>query len=317
MEAPFISLIVPVFNEELTIDHFLSRTTGVLDGISQHWEVIFIDDGSSDQTADIIAHKHRDDPRIKLIMLSRNFGKEPALTAGLDVARGKVVIPMDVDLQDPPELIIEMVAKWREGYQVVLATRESRQEDTPIKRLTAGWFYRLIGKISDTPIPANTGDFRLMDAAVVEAIRHMPERTRFMKGIFAWVGFRTTKVFYNRPERSKGESKFRFGNLWKLALDGIFSFTTLPLRIWTYAGALISCFAFIYASFLILRTLTMGADVPGYASMMTVILFLGGIQLVSLGIIGEYVGRIYQETKRRPLYLVQKQLGLPDPERTD
>lgn len=313
MTRPLLSIIVPVFNEAENLPRFFERLIPILESVDPQWEIICIDDGSTDESLDILVHHYEQDVRIKTLTFSRNFGKEMALTAGLEHSSGQAVIPLDADLQDPPELIPDMVEQWREGYGVVLATRSERKEDSVAKRLSADWFYRVLHRISDISIPKNTGDFRLMDRAVVDAVCQMPERTRFMKGVLAWVGFPTTQIFYERPARHAGESKFRFRNLWQLALDGIFSFTTLPLKVWTYIGTAISLFAFLYASFLILKTIIYGTDVPGYPSLMVVVLFLGGIQLISLGIIGEYVGRIYRETKRRPLYVVRGQVGLDNP----
>lgn len=310
VSRPLLSLVVPVFNEADNLPAFFERLIPVLESLDPNWEILCIDDGSEDDSAAFIRARHEAEPRIRLLRLSRNFGKEMALSAGLDHASGEAVIPLDADGQDPPELIPELVAAWREGFQVVLATRRERAGDSLAKRITAGWFYRVLHRVADIRIPRNTGDFRLMDREVVLAVRQMPERTRFMKGVLAWVGFRTTQIYYDRPARHAGTSKFRFRSLWRLALDGLFSFTTLPLKIWTYLGACISLLAFCYAGFLILRTLLLGADVPGYTSLMVVMLFLGGIQLVSLGIIGEYIGRIYRETKRRPLYIVSETAGI-------
>ncbi len=307
---PMLSVVVPMYHEADGLDVFFGRVVPVLESITADWEIICVNDGSRDSTADGVRGWHARDKRIKLISLSRNFGKETALTAGLYHARGQAVVPIDADLQDPPELIVEMVEQWRAGFKVVLATRRLRSEDSFLKRHTALMFYRVMGKVSHTEIPKNTGDFRLMDHVVVEAIRRMQERTRFMKGLLSWVGYPTTQVFYDRPERAVGESKFNFFSLWKLALDGIFSFTTIPLKVWTYVGAGISLLSFIYAIFLILRTLLSGSDVPGYASLMVAVLFMGGIQLMSLGVLGEYIGRIYRETKRRPLYLIDEALGV-------
>lgn len=307
---PLLSIVVPMYNESAGLDALFSTMISQLDAIDAHWEMVCVDDGSRDDTAQRVKDWHARDGRIKLLMLSRNFGKETALTAGLFHASGRAVIPMDADLQDPPELIAQMVAKWREGYKVVLATRQFRSGDGWFKRLSASWFYSLIGKLSHTNIPRNTGDFRLMDREVVEAVCQLPERTRFMKGLLSWVGFETTQIFYDRPERAAGNSKFNFRSLWSLALDGVFSFTTMPLKVWTYLGAIISLVAFSYALFLIVRTIFSGSDVPGYASLMVAVLFMGGIQLMSLGIIGEYVGRIYRETKRRPLYVIGQAVGI-------
>jgi glycosyltransferase involved in cell wall biosynthesis len=306
-----ISAIVPVYNEEPNIDRLFERLESVLQQLNIAYEIVCINDGSKDNTLECLIKHHQRNRAIKIINLSRNFGKDIAMSAGLDYASGAAVIPIDADLQDPPELIEEMVAKWREGYDVVYATRRSRQAESWLKRLTAETFYRVIDKLSPVSIPSNTGDFRLIDRRVVEAISQMPERTRFMKGIFAWVGFKQTAVFFDRPDRYKGSTKWNYWKLWNFALDGIISFSLVPLKIWTYIGLCISLLAFLYGSFLIIRTLILGIDVPGYASTMVVILFLGGIQLITLGIIGEYLGRVYEEVKKRPLYLVRECYGLP------
>ena len=257
--------------------------------------------------------QYRDkDPRIKIVTLSRNFGKEAALSAGLDLAQGRAIIPIDADLQDPPELIIDMVNKWREGYDVVFARRSSRMRDTFGKRTTASLFYRFFNLISDIPIPQDTGDYRLIDRKVVTAIQRMPERNRFMKGLFAWVGFKQAEVAFKRKPRQAGKTNWNYWKLWNFALSGIISFSTLPLRIWSYLGACISLCSFIYAAFLIIRTLIFGVDVPGYASLMVVILIMGGLNLVVLGIIGEYLGRTYIESKQRPLYVINECHGIKD-----
>ena len=242
---------------------------------------------------------------IRIINFSRNFGKEAALTAGLDKARGEAAIPIDVDLQDPPELIKELVARWREGYDVVLAKRADRTSDSFAKRVSADLFYKLNGKISNVDIPNNVGDFRLMSKRVVEALNQLPENQRFMKGLFAWVGFKTVVIEYVREKREAGQSSFNGWKLWNFALDGITSFSTLPLRIWLYIGALVSFLSFLYGSFIILKTLIFGVDLPGYASLAVIMLFLGGIQLIGIGILGEYIGRIYSESKRRPSYIIE------------
>ena len=307
---PLISIVVPMYNESDNIDLFFEKLIPVLNDIDENWEVVCVDDGSKDDTQELIAKKHKKESRIKLVSLSRNFGKESALTAGLFHTTGQAVIPMDADLQDPPELLSELVEKWREGFKVVLATRRFRKGDSWLKKQTALMFYRVIGILSQTNIPKNTGDFRLMDREVVEAVKQLPERTRFMKGLLSWVGFPTAQVYYDRPHRASGDSKFNFTSLWRLALDGVFSFTTFPLKVWTYMGATISLASFVYAVYLIGRALVSGVDVPGYTSLMVAVLFMGGIQLISLGVIGEYVGRIYRETKRRPLYLVKETVGI-------
>jgi glycosyltransferase involved in cell wall biosynthesis len=244
---------------------------------------------------------------VRVIDLSRNFGKEAALTAGLDAARGDAVIPIDVDLQDNPALITKLVEEWKRGFEVVLAKRADRRTDSFAKRLTAFLFYRLHNSISSEPVlPENVGDFRLMDRKVVEAIKQLPERRRFMKGIFAWVGFRSTTVEYVRDSRFVGKSRFTGWKLWNFALEGITSFSTAPLRIWTYLGLAVASLAFVYAGFIIMRTVIHGIDVPGYASLLAVTLFLGGIQLIGLGVLGEYLGRVYSEAKQRPIYIVRE-----------
>lgn len=278
------------------------------------YEIICVNDGSQDDTLAKLIKYHHFNGNIKVINLSRNFGKEIALTAGLDHARGAAVIPIDADLQDPPELIVEMLEKWREGYDVVYAKRRSRHGETWLKQITANGFYRLLQKMTPVHIPQDTGDFRLMDRQVVEALKKLPETHRFMKGLFGWVGFKQTALEYDRLPRYKGRTKWNYWQLWNLAIEGITSFSALPLKVWSYMGLLISFGAFIYALFLIVRTLIFGIDVPGYASLMVAILFMGGVQLISLGVIGEYLGRIYAEVKRRPLYLIRDTYGIVDNE---
>ncbi|PIR34374.1 MAG: glycosyl transferase [Alphaproteobacteria bacterium CG11_big_fil_rev_8_21_14_0_20_44_7] len=305
-ENSLISVIVPMHNETEVIEQFFTRITPILDSVG-NWEIICVDDGSTDDTWQKITYYTENNKQVRGLRLSRNFGKEAALTAGLDSSKGDAVIPIDADLQDPPELIPEMVEKWQQGFKVVLATRRSRDEGW-LKRKSAGAFYKLMQKVSHVKIPENTGDFRLMDRMVVETIKKMTERTRFMKGIFAWSGYTTTTIFFDRPERAAGQTKWNYWKLWRFALDGIFSFTTLPLRIWTYIGATISIFAFIYGSIILLRTLIYGNNLPGYTSIMVMILFLGGIQLLSLGVLGEYIGRIYRESKNRPIYVIEESI---------
>lgn len=304
-----LSVVVPMYNEELNLDHLFERLVSVLDRLNMKYEIVCVNDGSKDNTLRYLIEHHRRNPVIKVVNLSRNFGKEIALTAGIDYAIGSAVVPIDADLQDPPELISELIAKWREGYDVVYATRLSRQGESWIKRFTAKAFYQTIGQMSRVPIPGNTGDFRLLDRRVVDALKQMPERNRFMKGLFAWVGFKQTSVLYDRPQRYKGATKWNYWRLWNFAIDGITSFSFLPLKVWSYIGLAISLLSFLYASFLIIRTLLLGIDVPGYASLMVAILFLGGVQLLTLGIIGEYLGRVYEEVKGRPLYLVRECYG--------
>ena len=305
MNNPTISIIAPCYNEEETIEPFLRRIEEILAQINESYEIVFINDGSKDNTLNVLLNAKQNFKNIRIINFSRNFGKEAALTAGLDKARGEAAIPIDVDLQDPPELIKDLVAKWREGYDVVLAKRADRTSDSFAKRVSADLFYKLNGKISNVDIPNNVGDFRLMSKRVVEALKQLPENQRFMKGLFAWVGFKTTVIEYVREKREAGQSSFNGWKLWNFALDGITSFSTLPLRIWLYIGALVSFLSFLYGSFIILKTLIFGVDLPGYASLAVIMLFLGGIQLIGIGILGEYIGRIYSESKRRPSYIIE------------
>ena len=309
-----LTLIVPVKDEEVAIPAFLERVVPVLERLATGdvpvaWNILFVDDGSSDGTlATIIAAHHRE-RRVGVVSLSRNFGKEAALTAGLDAATGDVVVPIDVDLQDPPEVIGDMLAKWRDGFEVVYGVRRNRTTDSLPKRLTADLYYRAHNWLSDDKIPEHAGDFRLLDRKVVDVIRTMPERNRFMKGLFAWGGFRQTAVEYDRLERKVGTTKFNYLKLWKLAVDGITSASTAPLRVWSYMGGAVALVALAYALYLIARTILYGIDVAGYASLMTAVLFMGGIQLLSLGVLGEYVGRILVEAKHRPIYVVRERIG--------
>ena len=304
-----LSVVVPLYNEELNVDYLFERLRSVLNRLNMTYEIVCVNDGSRDNTLSCLIEHHHQDTRIKVVNLSRNYGKEIALSAGLDHANGEAVVPIDADLQDPPELIEKLVEKWREGYDVVYATRRSRQGESWLKRFTANAFYRIIDSISRVTIPRDTGDFRLLDRCVVEAIKQLPERNRFMKGLFAWVGYKQTSVLFDRPSRHKGETKWNYWRLWNFALDGITSFSLLPLKVWSYIGLLVAIPSFFYASFLVLRTLLFGVDLPGYASIMVAVLFLGGVQLVSLGVIGEYLGRVYEEVKGRPLYLVRETYG--------
>ena len=300
-----LSIVVPVMNEEAAIARFLEAVDRTLGDAVPRLEILFVDDGSTDATLVTLRERAALDPRTRVISLTRNFGKEAAMTAGLDHARGDAVVPMDVDLQDPPEVILEFIRLWREhGYDMVYGIRGSRDEDTQAKRTSAGLFYRFFNRLAETPIPSNAGDFRLMDRRVVEAIKRLPERNRFMKGLFSWPGYRSTGIYYNRPARESGESKFNFWKLWNFAIDGFVSFSTWPLRIWMYFGAVIAGLAFLYILLLVGRVIVVGSDVPGYASLMTAILFFGGMQLLSVGILGEYVGRLFIEAKQRPLYLI-------------
>jgi glycosyltransferase involved in cell wall biosynthesis len=311
---PTLSLIVPMHNEAANIGPFYERIRSVLDPLGEHWEMVCVNDGSEDVTLHRLLALRSQDPRIVVIDLSRNFGKEAALTAGLDHARGDAVIPMDADLQDPPELIPELLARWREGFEVVLAIRTSRASDSFIKRTSAQLFYRFINRLSTVPIPVNAGDFRLMSREVVEALQQLPERRRFMKGLFAWVGFKTAEVHYQRPSRHAGQTNFNYWRLWNFALEGITSFSHIPLKMSSYFGLLVSSFAFLYAVKIIIDTWIYGNPVKGYPSLMVAILFFSGVQLVAIGVIGEYLGRLYEESKQRPVYLIRKCYGPPPSE---
>jgi glycosyltransferase involved in cell wall biosynthesis len=294
-------------NEIEALSPFLKKVRNIFDSQKQiDLEIIFVNDGSTDDTLEELLLLQKDDSRIRIINLSRNFGKESAISAGLQASRGQVVIPIDVDLQDPPELILEMIEKWRNGFEVVLGRRINRDTDSLAKRLSAHGFYWIHNKISSTKLPKNVGDFRLMDRRVIDELNKLPESRRFMKGLFAWVGFNTTHVDYVRPSRIFGKTKFNGWRLWNLALEGLTSFTPDLLKLWTYFGILISFLAFIFALFVLMKVLIYGIDVPGYASIIISIMFLGGLQLIGIGILGEYLGRTYLESKRRPAYIVSQ-----------
>lgn len=297
-----LSIVTPFFNEEESVNVYFTEILNVLKTLECNYEIICIDDGSTDGTSSKLHAFAKRNNNIRIIKFSRNFGKEAALSAGLDAASGDAVVPIDADLQDPPSLIPKMVSKWQEGYKVVLAQRKSRDEKV-IKRFFAKLYYEIASYLTSDHLPKNVGDFRLMDKEVVNAVKALKERNRFMKGILSWVGFKTTTIEYNRPKRAKGETHLGFSKLFRLALDGIFSFSSKPLKVWLYLGLLISIASFSYACYLILRTLILGVDLPGYASIMVAILFMGGIQLVSLGVIGEYIARIFKEVKQRPIYI--------------
>jgi len=313
-EKPLVSLVVPVLDEREAIVPFIlaiDKTVSVCwaDGQAPRMEIIFVDDGSRDDTAEVVRAICRLDRRVKLLSLSRNFGKEAALSAGLKAASGDAVIPMDVDLQDPPELLREMVDRWQSGAQVVNARRCDRSADTLFKRSSSRLFYRAVNALADHPIAPDVGDFRLFDRAAVDALNRMTEHSRFNKGLFSWIGFRTETIEYVRPTRSVGETKWSISKLILLALDGVVSSTTFPLRIWTIVGGMISMLAFCYAAFLIVHTIVSGVDMPGYASLMVAVLFLGGLNLLSLGLMGEYIGRIAKQVRGRPLYIVSDTEG--------
>jgi len=305
MALPLISIVVPVFNEEHSLQPFLDVVLPVLEGTQVHLELVFVNDGSQDGTFERLLSIADQDSRVRIVNLSRNFGKEAAISAGIDHALGDAIIPIDADLQDPPNLILAFIDRWRDGYDMVYGVRTDRTTDAFSKRQSAAWFYHLFNRLSPLQIPPNAGDFRLLDRRVADAIRALPERNRFMKGLFAWVGFKSIGVPYDRPHRVAGQSKFSHWKLWNFALDGLLSFSTIPLRVWAYFGALVSFVAFLYACFIIVRTLIFGVDLPGYASLFTAVLFLGGLQLLSIGIIGEYIARMFMEVKARPLYVLE------------
>lgn len=308
-----VSIVTPFYNESEGVESFFVTLTRTLDLVPQvKFEFIFVDDGSRDKTLDKLIFLSRIDSRIIVIELSRNFGKEAALSAGLDYASGDAVIPIDSDLQDPPELIPELIETWLQGYDVVLAKRTDRSSDSLLKRSTAKMFYWVHNLLSGIKIPENVGDFRIMDRIVIDALKEFPERQRFMKGLFAWSGFRTTSIEFTREKRAEGFTKYSIWKLWNLALEGITSFSTAPLKVWTYLGISGSLFAFLYGAFILMRTLLYGRDVPGYTSLIVVILFLGSLQLISIGTLGEYIGRIYIESKQRPKYIIRNTYGEND-----
>lgn len=307
---PLISLVVPVFNEQDSIAPFIERVDALVSNASSRFELVFVNDGSTDQTRQALQALSCTCP-VRVLNLSRNFGKEAALTAGLAEARGAAVVPLDVDLQDPVELVEQFIVEWKNGFDMVYGVRESRRSDTVMKRSTAALFYFIFNLLSKDVIPENVGDFRLMDRKVVDAVLSLPEKNRFMKGMFSWVGFSSKGVPYHRATRFTGKTSWNYWKLWNLALDGVVSFSSLPLRIWTYIGALISLSSFLYIATIITRKILYGNPVDGWSSLMVTILFFGGVQLISLGIIGEYLGRLFIESKNRPIYLVESVDVLP------
>jgi glycosyltransferase involved in cell wall biosynthesis len=311
MSSDRLTVVVAAFNEADSLPLLHPRIVAALDALPGiDGRVLYVDDGSRDATWAVL-HSFVDDPRVSLLRLSRNFGKEAALTAGLDRIDDGAALILDADGQDPPELIGEFVAKWREGFDDVHGTRVEREGEGWLKRVTAHVFYRLIGRLSDTPIPADTGDFRLLSPRALAALRELRERHRFMKGLFGWIGFNRTAIAYQREPRVAGGSKFSFWRLWNFALEGITSFSTAPLRLATYLGLLTALVAFAFGAWVVVKALLWGDPVAGYPTMMSVILFLGGVQLIALGLIGEYLGRLYEESKRRPLYLIDEWLPAP------
>jgi polyisoprenyl-phosphate glycosyltransferase len=306
-----LSVVIPVYNEGANIGPLCDRVVPVLERLTPDWEIVFIDDGSQDDTAAAIRARHAREPRIGAVSFSRNFGKEIAIAAGLDHARGRAVIIMDADLQHPPEMIETFVQRWREGYVMVYGQRLGRENEGPLRRGFARAFYRLFDRFGETRLPPGAGDFRLIDRRGVEVLRTLGERARFSKGLYAWMGFRAIGVPFAVEERRYGATKWSFRKLFRFAFDGITSFSTMPLRVWTYLGGLISLFALASAIYFVFEALIWGTEVPGYPSLIVSIMFFAGVQLMSLGMIGEYVGRIFAEVKRRPLYVVQDRIGGP------
>lgn len=306
---PKLSIVVPVFNEADNLAPLIARLEPILDAHAGSWEIVCIDDGSRDGTLAALRALHAQDSRINAISFSRNFGKEVAIAAGLDHANGDAVVIMDADLQHPPEVIPAFLTKWREGFLNVYGQRTDREGESPLKRNFAKAFYRLFASFGETELPEGAGDFRLLDRRVVEALRALPERARFSKGLYAWVGFPATGVPFEVADRAHGESKFRFSKLFSFAFDGLSSFSTVPLKIATWLGVVIAIIASFTGLYFLVRTLLFGTDLPGFPSLIVSIMFFSGIQLISLGMIGEYVGRIFAEVKRRPLYLVGERVG--------
>ncbi|MBL8226718.1 MAG: glycosyltransferase family 2 protein [Chromatiales bacterium] len=301
-----LSVIVPAYNEAEVIEVFHERLIAVLAGAGVTFEIIYADDGSTDATPRILATLRAQDSRVGILRLSRNFGKEQAMSAGLKHARGAVIVVIDADLQDPPELIPRMLAAWRAGADVVDMRRRSRAGESWLKRTTAHLFYRAINRLSEVPIPHDTGDFRLLSRRAVDVLNQMPERNRFMKGLFAWVGFEHTSLVYDREPRAAGTSKWHYWKLWNFALEGITGFSVAPLKVASYVGMFTALLSFSYAAYVLVKTLVSGDPVPGFPTLIVVIAFLGGLQLMAIGILGEYVGRLFLETKRRPLYVIDE-----------
>jgi glycosyltransferase involved in cell wall biosynthesis len=313
MDAPVVSIVAPAYNEAKNLAAFVQAMTPVLDTLGEPWEIVFVDDGSRDNTLGILLAARSADPRIKVVGLARNFGKDVALSAGLAYARGRAVIPIDCDLQHPPELIPEMIARWRAGADMVIGVRPRRTEEGLMRRTSARIYYGLMRRMTHVEIPANAGDFRLLDRKIVDVINQMPERCRFMKGIFAWPGFKTETVEFQANTRAGGRSTWSLWKLWRFALDGLFSFSTVPLKFWTYLGALSALGAFIYLIITLVQKLVFGIAAQGYASLLIVGLFFGGLMLLSNGIQGEYIARIFEEVKGRPLFVVANKWGFDEP----
>ena len=311
-EHPVVSVVAPVYNEEAILEELYRRLSAVLDGAGESWELVLVNDGSRDRSGQIMRELHARDGRVKVVDFARNFGHQIAITAGADYAQGDAVVIIDADLQDPPDVILDLLVKWREGYQVVYAVRAERKGETWFKEFTARLFYRIIYRITEIDIPVDTGDFRLMDRKAVEALKGIREKHRFMRGLSVWVGFRQTGVKYVRAERYAGETKYPLKKMLKFALDGITSFSYLPLQLATYVGFLAAGLSILGIIAAIILRLSGSQAFYGQASTLVSVLFLGGVQLISLGIIGEYLGRIYDEVKGRPLYIVSQALGFEE-----
>lgn len=311
--APELSVIAPVFNEAENVPLLLERLTPVLERCVASHEIIFVDDGSHDATMAAVRAARAHDPRIDAVSFSRNFGKEIAIAAGVDIARGRAAVIMDCDLQHPPEVIEQFVAKWREGYDNVFGQRIDRAADSPLRRALTLRFYKVFARFGETDLPAGAGDFRLLDRRALTALQSMRERARFSKGLYAWIGFKSVGVPFDVAERARGQSKFSYRKLTRFALDGLMSFSTLPLMVWSFIGVVISVFAMTIGVYFMARTALYGVDVPGYASLIVSVMFLSGVQLLSLGVIGEYIGRIFSEVKGRPLYIVAERLSETPP----
>ena len=302
-------MVVPAYNEQEVLPEFHRRLVAVLDSLGATVEVVYVNDGSRDSTINVIRALRAADARVSIVDLSRNFGKEAALTAGLDHATGDAVVVIDADLQDPPELIPELVAHWQAGFEVVYARRIARDGESTLKKATASLFYRIIRRVSHVEIPTDTGDFRLLSRLAVDALKQLREQHRFMKGLFAWIGYAQKAVPYRRDPRFAGETKWNYWKLWNFALEGFTSFTIAPLKISTYAGICVAFSSFFYAAWIIYKTIAFGEPVRGYPSLMVALLFLSGVQLLFIGVMGEYLGRLFNESKRRPLYLLNRYEG--------
>ncbi len=309
MSAPVLSIVIPVYNEAESLPELVRRVTETVRRIEPSFEILFINDGSRDETIEALRRLCVHDARLRAISFSRNFGKEIAIAAGLDHARGQAVVIMDADLQHPPEAIADFMEKWREGYANVYGVRRDRAIESPVKRPFARGFYRMFASFGDTTLPKGAGDFRLLDRKAVDAMKALGERARFSKGLYSWIGFKSIGVPFDVAERAHGSTKWSFRKLLRFALDGLTSFSTAPLRVWTYVGLFVSFCAFIAAIRFIIEALVYGVTTPGFPTLIVSVMFFSGIQLMSLGILGEYIGRIFAEVKRRPLYIVEERIG--------